>query len=77
MLNPNPLSQLTRLRQATACPSLLSSTISESVKLDKLEELVAEIAKMENSVLSLVIGLRFVKLPLNALKNIMPKHIQA
>ena len=45
MLNPNPLSQLTRLRQATACPSLLSSTISESVKLDKLEELVAEIAK--------------------------------
>ena len=45
MLNPNPLSQLTRLRQATACPSLLSSTISESVKLNKLEELVAEIAK--------------------------------
>lgn len=45
MLNPNPLSQLTRLRQATACPSLLSSTINESVKLDKLEELVAEIAK--------------------------------
>lgn len=45
MLNPNPLSQLTRLRQATACPSLLSSTITESVKFDKLEELVAEIAK--------------------------------
>ena len=45
MLNPNPLSQLTRLRQATACPSLLSSTITESVKFDKLEELVAEIAR--------------------------------
>lgn len=45
MLNPNPLSQLTRLRQATACPSLLSSTINESVKLDKLEELVAEISR--------------------------------
>lgn len=51
MLNPNPLSQLTRLRQATACPSLLSSTINESVKLDKLEELVAEISRNEEQCL--------------------------
>lgn len=45
LLNPNPLSQLTRLRQATGCPELLSSTVKQSVKLDKLEELVEELAK--------------------------------
>lgn len=43
LLNPNPLSQLTRLRQATGCPQLLSSTITENVKLDKLDELLEDI----------------------------------
>lgn len=45
LLNPNPLAQLTRLRQATGCPELLSSTVKESAKLDKLEELVRQIAE--------------------------------
>ena len=40
--SPNPLSQLIRLRQATADTSILSSKIQESAKLDRLEELVEE-----------------------------------
>lgn len=42
MLNPNPLVELIRLRQCTGCPSILSSTISSSSKLDRMVELVEE-----------------------------------
>ena len=37
---PNPLAQLIRLRQATGFTGILSSTIQESAKLDRMEELV-------------------------------------
>lgn len=40
----NPLSELIRLRQATGYTGILSSTIKESAKLDRLEELIEEIA---------------------------------
>ena len=40
---PNPLAQLIRLRQATGYTGILSSTIKESAKLNRLEELVEEI----------------------------------
>lgn len=39
----NPLSELIRLRQATGYTGILSSTIQESAKLDRLEELLDEI----------------------------------
>lgn len=39
---PNPLAQLIRLRQATGYPGILSTTIHESAKLDRLEELVED-----------------------------------
>ena len=42
MLSPNPLSQLTRLRQATADTSILSSSIDESAKFERLDELIEE-----------------------------------
>ena len=38
----NPLAQLIRLRQATGYTGILSSTIKESAKLDRVEELVEE-----------------------------------
>ena len=38
----NPLSELIRLRQATGYTGILSSTIQESAKLDRMEELVAD-----------------------------------
>lgn len=44
-ISSNPLAQLIRLRQATAYTGILSSQISESAKLDRLEELVEELAE--------------------------------
>lgn len=38
----NPLAQLIRMRQATGYTGILSSTIQESAKLDRMEELVEE-----------------------------------
>lgn len=39
---PNPLASLIRMRQATGYTGILSSTIQESAKLDRMEELVEE-----------------------------------
>ena len=45
VVSPNPLAQLIRLRQATASTDILSSAVNESAKLDRLEELVEELAE--------------------------------
>ena len=42
MINPNPLAITTRLRQATGCPELLSTGVTESCKLDRALELIEE-----------------------------------
>lgn len=42
-IHHDPLTQMIRLRQATGYPGILSSTITESAKLDRLEELMEEI----------------------------------
>lgn len=42
-VSPNPLAALIRLRQATGYTGILSSTIKESAKLDRLEDLVEEV----------------------------------
>jgi len=44
----NPLTEMIRLRQATGYTGILSSTIQESAKLDRLEELVDEIVESGN-----------------------------
>lgn len=41
-MSHNPLTELIRLRQATGYTGILSSTIKESAKLDRMEELVEE-----------------------------------
>lgn len=41
----NPLAQLIRMRQATGYTGILSSTIQESAKLDRLEDIVEETIK--------------------------------
>lgn len=38
----NPLAEMLRLRQATGCTGILSTTINESAKLDRMEELVED-----------------------------------
>lgn len=44
-LSPNPLSQLIRLRQVTAHTSILSKTVHESAKLDRLKEIIEELSE--------------------------------
>lgn len=44
----NPLTEMIRLRQATGYTGILSSTIQESAKLDRLEELIDEIVESGN-----------------------------
>ncbi len=44
-LHPDPLSQFLRLRQVTGCPALLSSSVTDSAKMDRMVELVEEIAE--------------------------------
>lgn len=41
-ISPNPLAQLIRLRQATGWTGILSSTVKESAKIDRMQELVEE-----------------------------------
>ena len=50
-LSPNPLSQMIRLRQATADTSILSSTVQESVKFERAMELIEDIIDNGESVL--------------------------
>lgn len=45
-LYPDPLSEMLRLRQVTGYPGILSTTVTESAKMDRLEELVEEIASV-------------------------------
>lgn len=45
-LHPDPMSEMLRLRQVTGYPGILSTTITESAKMDRLEEMVEEIASV-------------------------------
>ena len=46
----NPLAELIRMRQATGYTGILSTTIQESAKLDRMEELVADAVENGNKV---------------------------
>ena len=41
-IQPDPLSEMLRLRQVTGYPGILSSTVTKSAKMDRMEELVEE-----------------------------------
>ena len=41
-LRPDPMSEMLRLRQVTGYPGILSTSITESAKMDRLEEMVEE-----------------------------------
>jgi SNF2 family DNA or RNA helicase len=43
-IHNDPLTQMIRLRQATGYPGILSTTIKDSAKMDRLEELMEEIS---------------------------------
>lgn len=44
-MSPNPLTQMLRLRQATSYTGILSTSILESIKFDRAEQIVEEIAE--------------------------------
>ena len=50
-MSNNPLAQLIRLRQATGYTGILSSTVQESAKLDRMQELVEEAVGNGNQVI--------------------------
>ena len=50
-ISPDPLARLIRLRQATAHTCILSSSISESVKIERLKDLVAELVAENRKVI--------------------------
>lgn len=39
-ISPNPLAMMIRLRQTTGCPSILSSSVTQSAKMDRMEEII-------------------------------------
>ena len=41
-LSNNPLANMIRMRQATGCPSILSSIVEDNIKFDRMEEIVEE-----------------------------------
>ena len=48
--SPNPLAELIRMRQATGYPGILSSSIKESAKMDRMLELVEEAVENKQQV---------------------------
>lgn len=48
--SPNPLAELIRMRQATGYTGILSSTVRESAKLDRMEELVEQAVASDKKV---------------------------
>lgn len=44
-LSPNPLAMLTRLRQVTSFPQILSEDIKENAKFERVEEMLAEMVE--------------------------------
>lgn len=49
-LSPNPLAQLTRLRQATGSTRILSSSVDESTKLDMMVQLIQQAVECHQKV---------------------------
>ena len=45
-LRPDPMSEMLRLRQVTGYPGILSTTITESAKMDRMEDIVEEVASV-------------------------------
>lgn len=51
LVSNEPLAQLIRLRQATGYPGLLSTTVTDSAKMDRLVEMVEEIVSVNQKVI--------------------------
>ena len=66
---PNPLAELIRMRQATGYTGILSSTIKESAKLERMEELVDDAVENGKKVVIFSNWTQITDIVFNRLKN--------
>lgn len=74
-LHPDPMSEMLRLRQVTGYPGILSTTITESAKLDRLEEMVEEIASVNEKCIVFSQWSTMTNVVKNKLKRFNPAYI--
>lgn len=74
MKAPNPLTELIRLRQATAHTGLLSSTVVASVKFERMKELVEEAVINDDKVIIFSNWVEVLKLAAEELREYNPAH---
>lgn len=74
-VSPNPLAQLIRLRQATGCPAILSESITESAKMDRMVELVEELAESGQKAIVFSNWEEMTKVARERLKQFKPAYI--
>lgn len=74
-LHPDPMSEMLRLRQVTGYPGILSTTITESAKMDRLEEMVEEIASVNEKCIVFSQWSTMTNVARNKLKRFNPAYI--
>jgi SNF2 family DNA or RNA helicase len=74
-LRPDPMSEMLRLRQVTGYPGILSTTITESAKMDRLEEMVEEIASVGEKCIVFSQWSTMTNIVKNRLKRFKPAYI--
>lgn len=72
---PDSLSELLRLRQVTGYPGILSTTITESAKMNRLEEMVEEIASVGEKCIVFSQWSAMTNVVRNKLKRFNPAYI--
>jgi SNF2 family DNA or RNA helicase len=74
-LHPDPMSEMLRLRQVTGYPGVLSTSVTESAKMDRLEEMVEEIASVGEKCIVFSQWSTMTNVVRNKLKRFNPAYI--
>ena len=74
-LRIDPLSEMLRLRQVTGYPGVLSTTITESAKMDRLEEIVEEVANVNEKCIVYSEWSAMTNIMRNKLKRFNPAYV--
>lgn len=74
-LHPDPMSEMLRLRQVTGYPGILSTSVTESAKMERLEEMVEEIASVGEKCIVFSQWSTMTNVVRNKLKRFNPAYI--
>ena len=74
-LYPDPMSEMLRLRQVTGYPGIISSTITDCAKMDRLEDMVEEIASVGEKCIVFSQWSTMTNVALNKLRRFNPAYI--